>query len=144
MKRDGSATLRDAKGVKDRAMRAFRDSLRSRMVHARHAMNEGLWRQAAAALVRLIRDARARRIGHAEALWALAVCRDAMGDAAGAFDALEASIAMDPTALTPHETRDALVRQLQERAANRPRPAGSRNSILGREDLKVLDLLLDR
>lgn len=130
MKRPKSATR----------MRAAHDSLRSRMARARHAMNEGLWRQAVTELERLIRDARSRRMGHAEALWALAVCRDARGDTTGALDALDASIAMDPTALTPHETREALVRQIQDRT----RPTGSRNSILGSDDLKVLDLLLER
>lgn len=114
------------------------------MVRARHAMNEGLWRGAATELQRVIRDARARRIGHAEALWALAVCREALGDTAGALDALDASIAMDPTGLTPHETREALIGRLQERAAERQRPRESRNSVLGRDDLQVLGLLLGR
>lgn len=135
-----SATLVDAKGAKDRAMQTIHDSLRSRMVRARHFMNEGLWRQAVTELERLIRDARARRMGHAEALWALGVCREARDDASGALEALDASIAMDPTALTPHETREALVRQMQDRS----HPNRSRNSVLGRKDLEVLELLLER
>lgn len=139
-----SATLPDTKIDKYHAMRAFHANLRTRMLHARHAMNEGHWRQAATELERLIRDSRARRVGHAEALWALAVCRESLGDTAGALEALDASIAMDPTGLTPHETREALIRQLQERAADRQRPRGSRNSVLGREDLQVLDILLGR
>lgn len=88
------------------------------MTRVRRSMNQGRWREAATVLERVILDCRARKAGHAEALWALAVCLDALGHEPGALLALEAAVELDPTALTVHETRDALLSRLHARTAD--------------------------
>lgn len=99
---------------------------RNVMTEARAAMNEERWAEAASLLERLVRECRRRGTGHAEALWALAVCRDTLGDEAGALDLLDAAIAADPTALTPHETRDALLARLRGKAEDKSAPRAQR------------------
>lgn len=149
-------------------MDSFHESVRAGMMRARDAMNAGLWRQAIAELEQVVVAAHAERAGHAEALWALAVCRDALGETRAAMDSLDASIAMDPTALTPHETRLALTERLRDCATDRSRPLRERRAAvevlarhtaratkraarprgrrkkLAADDRRVLRLLLDR
>lgn len=97
---------------------AGEEATRDAMAQARAAMNEERWPEAATLLASIVRSCRARRAGHAEALWALAVCRDALGDEAAALALLDDAVASDPTALTPHETREALLERLRRCAAD--------------------------
>lgn len=81
-------------------------------------MNDSRWREAATHLERVILDCRARNAGHAEALWALAVCLFELEHEPGALLALQASLELDPTALAPYEFRDVLLERLHARTAD--------------------------
>src|SRR5688572_9506870 len=87
--RRAAPTLGDSGKRNDPRMDSFHESVRAGMIRARDAMNSGFWREAISELDQVIRAARAERAGYAEALWALAVCRDALGDARSAMDALD-------------------------------------------------------
>ena len=119
-------TLDDMAEGQDVSMRTPFDHLRAEMIRARTAMNEERWRDALALLTRVVRDTRDAGIGHSEALWAQAVCHDALGDEAEALRLLEASIAEDPTALTPYETREFMLLRLLERASDEGRSLSER------------------
>jgi tetratricopeptide (TPR) repeat protein len=87
------------------------------MARARESMNEGRWCEAATLLEQVIDECRGKNQGHAEALWALAICLFALDHEPGALLALQASLELDPTALAAHELRDALLSRLHERTA---------------------------
>lgn len=87
------------------------DVIQAEMQAVQHEIRSGELRIAAQRLRRLIREARAKGLGHAEALWALAVCLDGIGDADGALAAIEASVQQDPTALVALRTRSELLGQ---------------------------------
>lgn len=82
------------------------------MARARELMEEGRWCEGASLLEQVILDCRERGAGHAEALWALAICLFALDHEAGALLALQSSLELDPTALAVHELRDVLLERL--------------------------------
>lgn len=96
----------------------LRRRVRLRMVRARAAMTTRRWHQAATILRQVIRELVTHGLGHAEALWALAVCLDAQGEETAALAALDESLHQDATALTTHETRDAFLLRLVDMPAN--------------------------
>lgn len=94
--------------------------IRAEMKAARHEIREGELRIACHRLQRVIRLARAAGLGHAEALWALAVCLDGIGQRERALATIEASIAQDATALVALETREAIRAKGATRSRRRP------------------------